>query len=313
MVPNSVLVKNQFVVLGRRTGQPVQWRRWIRFNVDFRYAPTDVIAAVTAALHASPIDGAAVEPRPDCILDDLAEKSWGRYAVRYWLTDLLRDGPVDSAVRTRVYYGLQRAGIPLSIPAQTVFVTEESTARAERKAGEEMDRRREALQRVDFFEHIPEEERQRLAERLVPAPFAAGELMTRQGDVEPWLYLLVEGEASVRLGDLQGNTSEVARLQAGSFFGEMSLLTGAPRSATVIALTGARCYRLHKSAFQEVLQRRPDLAERVAEVLASRKYRLAEAEQDLAAAGAAVARSKGALMSRISDFLGLSAERTSRR
>ena len=98
----------------------------------------------------------------------------------------------------------------------------------------------------------------------------------------------------------------MARLGAGSFFGEMSLMTGEARSATVVALTGARCYRLDKSAFQEVLRRRPELAERVAEILASRRYGLHEAEQDLATVGAATPPSKMALMSRISEFFGLS-------
>ena len=59
--------------------------------------------------------------------------------------------------------------------------------------------------------------------------------------------------------------------------------------------------------------RRPDLADRIAEILASRRYHLEVAEQDLAAVGATAAPSKGALMSRISEFFGLSSDRSARR
>ena len=52
IVPNSQMVKNQVLVLGRRTGQPVLWRRCVYFNVDFRYPPPDVIDAV---LFAAPV------------------------------------------------------------------------------------------------------------------------------------------------------------------------------------------------------------------------------------------------------------------
>src|SRR5262249_5033754 len=128
IVPNGVLMKGQVVVEGRRSGQPVQLRRWLYFNVDFRYAPTDVIAAVNEAITAAPIERVAIHPSPNCVLMDLAE-SWGRYAVRYWLTDLAVDDPTDSAVRARIYFALKRAGIPLSMPAHAVFVTEENVER----------------------------------------------------------------------------------------------------------------------------------------------------------------------------------------
>src|SRR5512138_2481812 len=67
-------------------------------------------------------------------------------------------------------------------------------------------------------------------------PFARGEAMTRQGAEAHWLYMLIAGEGAVRVSK-DGVEREVARLHAGSFFGEMSLLTGARRTATVVAVT----------------------------------------------------------------------------
>ena len=81
VIPNSVLMKGQVTLLGRRAGAPRQHRQWVYFNVDFRYTPTDVIDAVEAALRAEPIPNVALEPAPHCLVVDFKE-SFARYAAR---------------------------------------------------------------------------------------------------------------------------------------------------------------------------------------------------------------------------------------
>ncbi|MBX7115408.1 MAG: mechanosensitive ion channel [Myxococcaceae bacterium] len=305
IVPNSQLMKNQVSVLGRRTGKPRLWRRWVYFNVDYRFQPSDVIECVSQALHAAKIDRMAMEPLPNCVLIDLAE-SYGRYAVRYWLKDLAVDDPTDSEVRTVVFFALQRAGMRLSIPAHAIFVTEESADRAALKTEKETNRRAMALSHVELFASLSEAERAKLVRGLRYAPFSRGEILTRQGAEAHWLYLLDEGEVSIRVGE--GSLErEVARLKGGSFFGEMSLMTGEARSATVVALTDVECFRLDKATFQEVLQQRPEIAEHLAKVLAKRKVELSAARGglDQDAAARRLGGEQGDLLNRIRGFFGL--------
>lgn len=306
VVPNSVLVRNQFLVVGRRRDAPQYWRRWVYFNVDFRFAPGDVIAAVDEMLVRDPIENVAPEPRPHCLLMDLHD-SYGRYAVRYWLSDLAKDDPTDSLVRTRIFMALRRADIPLSLPAHAVFLTEESRKRKREKAAEELQRRLQALQRIDLFLPLAEADRTRLADGLRYTPFAAGEVITRQGDQAHWLYLVLEGEAQVSVRGEAGQERSVARLRPGDVFGEMALLTGTPRTATVTALTDVECYRLDKAVFQEVLHARPQLAEHVAEILAQRTVGLEAARQELdaEARGRKLAEAKHDFLSSIRRFFGL--------
>jgi CRP-like cAMP-binding protein len=131
--------------------------------------------------------------------------------------------------------------------------------------------------------------------------------MTRQGGEGHWLYLVLEGEASVRVAVDDQTGREVARLEAGSFFGEMSLMTGAPRSATVVALTNVECYRLDKTAFHEILRERPELADQVAEILAKRRVELEAAREnlDVEALRRRVAAAKHDLLGSIGHFFGL--------
>jgi small-conductance mechanosensitive channel/CRP-like cAMP-binding protein len=286
LVPNSQLMKNQVLIYGRRKNQPLQTRRWVYFNVDFRYTPDEVIECVEQALQANPIPNVADEPKINVVLMDFKD-SYCSYAVRYWLTDLAADDPTDSNVRIRVYFALKRAGIPLSIPAQGIFVTELSNKREIRKQEQEVEQRLANLRRIELFRTMNETELRELVGHLRYAPFAKGEVITRQGAEAHWLYIINKGEVSVRVAvigsSLNGSRppskalaveKEVSRLKAGDFFGEMSLLTGEPRAATVIALEEVECYRLDKIAFQNILSERPEIAEDIAHMLARRKVEL---------------------------------------
>src|SRR5512146_455363 len=82
--PNSQLMKNKFLVLGRRTDQPVQWRRWVWFNVTLNTTPTKVVNAVETAILQAEINNVAKKPAPSCVLMEI-DKGCARYALRYWL------------------------------------------------------------------------------------------------------------------------------------------------------------------------------------------------------------------------------------
>ncbi len=275
IIPNSVLIKSQVLIQGQRAGQPLQTRRWIWFNVDFRVPPTEVIRVVTDALLREPVEGAATDPPPNVVLMEYKE-SYFSYAARYWLADLLRDDPTDSLVRCRIYYALERAGIPLSVPALTAFVESHDQERAKLHHEREIEQRLSALDlaRVELFREMNDNERRLLAERLRYTPFMKGEMMTRQGAEAHWLYILTKGSAECIVSTDSGISKTVATLHAGDFFGEMSLLTGEPRSASLKALEDSECYRLDREAFNDILHGRPEIANYLSELLARRKVEL---------------------------------------
>lgn len=308
ILPNSLLVKGQVIVLGRREGKPILLRRWVYFNVDYRFSPNEVIDLVHTAVRGVPIENVAAEPQPECVLMDLGDSS-GRYALRYWLSNLARDDPTDSVVRTRIYYALRRSHIPLSLPAQAVFLTQESAERKREKSREDEHKRLDALRNVSIFAGLSSEERGFLAEHLHGAPFGPEELMTRQGAIAHWLYVIVNGEASVRVSVDGGAEREVARLGAGDFFGEMGLLTGERRSATVVALTSVECYRLDKSAFEVLVEKRPEVTAQIADLLAKRRVELGAIREGLERSDERLRITQTDLLHKIRSFFNLDDEK----
>ncbi len=309
VIPNSVLMKNKFLVLGRREGEPVQLRRWIWFNIDYSVPPSQVISVVEEAVRQADIPGVAKSPVPNCVMMDFAE-STGRYAMRYWLTDLFKDDPTDSTVRAHLFAALQRAGLKPAWPRQTLHLIKESEKLAEQRHREHIDERIALIKPLELFAQFSDKELRKVAERLVYAPFARGDVITRQGAVAHWLYILTEGEAEAVLeapGQPRRLVGQIDAGGSGSFFGEMGLLTGESRSATVIAASDVLCYRLDKEALEDIIHARPAIAEEISHIMAERRSGLDSARQDLdvAAQQAEMARHQGEVLEKIKEFFRL--------
>lgn len=279
--PNSQLMKNKFVVLGRRSGQPVQWRRWIWFNVDLDIPVPRVIRIIEDSLQQSEIINMAKEPAPSCLLMEIGNTGYGRYALRYWLTDLSPDDATDSVVRWHILTALKRSGIKPAMEEHGILVTKENEKYEHAMHHREIMLRIKTLKRVELFSQMTEEELMELAECLRFSPFAQGDIISRQGATAHWLYIIIRGEAEVYLEMPDGGKHIIGNIGHGNFFGEMGLMTGEKRSASVVAKTDVECYRLDKENFEEILRKRPSIAEDISQVLATRRVQLDSALQDL--------------------------------
>ena len=310
IVPNAALLGETITILGQRQDQPVQHRMWVYFNVDFRYSPEEVIHVVEDGLQGTPIPNVAQFPPPNCICYDFARQgadSFAYYAVRYWLTDLAADDPTSSAVRVRIYVALKRAGIPLAVPGQALWVSVDDPDHRERKLQRELENRVSALEQIDMFKRLLPDDRQRLAEGMRPAPFGRGEIITRQDSTAHWLYVLSKGECEVRVRSEAGAEKLVARIAAPNVFGEIGVMTGERRTATVIAATEVECYRIDKDVFKSILRNRPEMAEQMSQVMARRRVELdaVRVGLDAEARNRRVKEEKTEILSSIQTFFGL--------
>ena len=310
IVPNASLLGDHIVILGQRQDQPNQHRMWVYFNVDFRYSPEEVINVVEDALQSTPIPHVAAFPPPNCICYDFARQgadSFAFYAVRYWLTDLSADDPTSSAVRVRIYVALKRAGIPLAVPGQALWVSVDDPEHRQRKVEREIQHRVEALKHIEMFSLLTNEDRVRLSEGMRPAPYGRGEIITRQDSAAHWLYVLSKGEVEVRIRGEGGAEKLVSRLGAPNVFGEMGVMTGERRTASVVAATEVECYRIDKDVFKSVLRTRPEMMDVISQVMARRRVELAAIREglDAEAKRRRIKEERSQLLSSIQTFFGL--------
>ncbi len=122
-----------------------------------------------------------------------------------------------------------------------------------------------------LFGSFPSPERKKLLEMLIPQEFAAGTLVLEEGRPGDALYLIKKGEVEVFTRDVLGGILPLARLAEGDFFGEISLLTGRPRTASVRAREEVELLRLQKADFNRILKTHPEILTVLEESL---RYRL---------------------------------------
>lgn len=307
VIPNSQLMKGKFFVAGARGADALRVRRTVGFGVGYEVQPGRVAEVVERALADADIYNVLKEPAPACLLVEFAA-GYGRYALRYWLTDPQPDEATDAAVRAHILAALQRAGIRLAVPEERHHVTTENEAYRRGVDEREVARRLRALQGVEIFSVLSPQELTAMAQRLTYAPFARGATITRQGAVAHWLYILVAGEADIFLEAGPGQRTLLTTLSAGQVFGEMGLMTGEPRRATVVARADVECYRLDKAGFEDVIRSRPAIAEQMARILATR-YQELEAARDQVrtrTAETAAAPKWSDILGRMRSFFGLS-------
>lgn len=302
-LPNGALTKQKFAVLGSRNDPARLWRRWVYLNVGNSATPARVCATLERAIREAEIACVAKEPAPTCVLMDFVDRG-GRYAIRYWLTNPAVDDPTDSLVRGHALAALTRAGMQVAVPYAEHLVTKENESLRTSRHAEEIRRRLGALGKVEIFAGLTPEELCIVADHLDYAPFLQGDTITRQGAVAHWLYLIVSGEADVWIEVPGSDRVHLSTLSAGSVFGEMGMMTGEARRATVTARGDVECYRLDKVGFQGVLQSRPDIANQISGVLVERNAGL-ESLREKTRAGARAPVAHGDILLRIREFFGL--------
>ena len=129
---------------------------------------------------------------------------------------------------------------------------------ASRKSRGGTDTCQATIEGIGIFSGLTRDQHRSLARLMTCVPVKAGRALTTEGQSGREFMIIVEGQASVRRdGHL------VATLGPGEFFGEMSLIAGAPRSATVTAETDMLIETLNRREFSSMLDENPSLARKV--------------------------------------------------
>jgi small-conductance mechanosensitive channel/CRP-like cAMP-binding protein len=235
----------------------------IPFLLDYAVPPT---RAKNVLLHAvANAQGVAPEPKPKVYVKDFGD-SGVAYEIKFWMDNHRLYNEVCDAIRSNVWYSLRRHGIRIPYPTRTVQV--ERPPRD--KQQEVQSAARIILRQQPLFRCLSDEQLDALLPRGRVVHFGRGETMIQQGEDGESMFVLVEGDATVTV-EGNGAPQQVATLRSGDCVGEMSLLTGERRNATVIALTDCEAVEIGKAVLARSLKEHPRLLEQLSELLAKRQ------------------------------------------
>ena len=242
--------------------------RGYAFNVQVRVAYKVPPARVKSALKAAALACERIKRHPGPIPRILRfEESFILYDLKVWVSDFAEHPDHVDELMTSIWEHMRWAGITAAFPQRDIHIFEEK----ERDETESL-AVSELLDRVDLFASLEMEEKVELASDLDQKHVRAGTRIVEQGAEGQSLYIVAEGLMEVRVRfDDGGPDRKVAQIGPGDFFGEMSLLTGAPRSATVICLTDSVIYKIEKVHLEPILKARPLIAESLVSLLSLRQ------------------------------------------
>ena len=121
-----------------------------------------------------------------------------------------------------------------------------------------------------FLSQLPTEPGQSLPPVVQRCEFQAGDVIFKKGDPGDAMYVIVRGQVKVVLPSGDGNEALLATMDDGDFFGELSLIDGEPRSATIVALQHTETIVLHRDGFQDFLRETPEVAIEMLQALSRR-------------------------------------------
>ncbi|HAW50402.1 TPA: hypothetical protein DCX16_05595 [bacterium] len=129
------------------------------------------------------------------------------------------------------------------------------------------------LMKVPLFSSLSVEDFKTVSEKLSMRSFEKGEYIVREGETGDYFYIIKSGEADVII---EGEDKRIAHLKDGDFFGEIALLVGVERTASVVATTDVVTITLNKKGFNELLKENPSVAANLSKVLVLRLSKMAE-------------------------------------
>ena len=299
-VPNNSLAKAPIHNYSRPTAVA---RRQVTIVAPYEVPPHQVVRHLTVA--AGDVPGVVADPPPTVVPSEYTERGI-EYAVRYYVRDFENRDVIAGMVRERLWYALERAHVRIPAPRRRVELHEVSEASRQRDHEQQLRARERALRCVDFLDVLPGELHRRLAELTELRIYDAGEHVIRQGQGREELFIVERGEVVVLLHPSDRHQVEIATLGPGKFFGEMSLMTGELRTATVRATDECELLVVGKAAFQQILQAAPEIAERISEVLAERQATLGDhAVTEADRVDGPIEDRSGVILSRIKEFFSI--------
>ena len=245
------------------TSPRIESRFELSFHLDFAVPPERAIRVLEAGLFTA--EGILETPKPKVRIKE-ASKSGIEYLVLFW-ANAQETSPKKAKhqVMLSVLRHLHKAGLTLAYEKQDIYHAE--------MPPRQLDTRRDAallLSRLDLFSDLSEQECGSLASSAAVLQVCRGDAVVSAGQAGESMFVVLEGALEAVI-EQEGEQVVVGTIEPGDFFGEMSLLTGEPRSATVRAATEAIALEIDKADLTPLFQARPELARQIATKVAERR------------------------------------------
>lgn len=269
VMSNSVMGKEMIEVAPRDNLNA----RVVFFNTEYAFSPAKTIQVVRDA--ARQVENVSNKIRPIVRIRNLAADGID-WEIKYWTEDYSKYNDTDALIRQRIWYAFSREKIKFAFPTRTLHIVEKED---EKTFVEYVSSVSDRLQEVPLFAPLAEEEIERLAKGSTTRVYAPGEAIVRRGQEGNSMFVIVRGSVKVQIPE-NDHQKTINKLHSNDFFGEMSLLTGQPRTATVIAEEETEVVQIKKTALKPLFEVNPALMKAICDLIEERRTLLIQTESE---------------------------------
>jgi small-conductance mechanosensitive channel len=290
VVPNSVLAKD---TITNYSAPARDLRLSVEVGASYDTPPNLVKAVIREALRDE--TEISYQHGLDVLLAEFSASAM-TYRVQFWISDFEADERVKDRVRSLIYYAFRRHGIAIPYAKPVQMSTDAPAVPSVTRADEEL------LFSVQMFSPLSDNERAALLKVARPMTYPAGEAIVRQGAAGGSLFVIRRGDVTVEPSGAEGR---VTHLHAGDVFGEMSLLTGEPRKATVVAETDCELLEIDANGFRSLVLTNPTVLDRVTAATTARRDEPGYRRDDAHSGPVTTIEAMHSLLARVRSFLRL--------
>lgn len=271
VISNSVLGKEAIEVAPRDNLNA----RLVDFNTLYANSPAQTIKVIRDTVRQ--IENVSQKLRPLVRIKRFGDSGID-WEIKYWLDDYAKFNETDALLRQRIWYAFQREKIEFYYPTRTIHI---ETKPQENVFEETTDDIFQRLSEISIFAPLSDEETRKLAEVGEVFVFAPGEPIVRQGHEGHSMFIIHRGSVKAQITE-DGKTRTLGTLRAGDFFGEISLLTGAPRSASVVADEETEVLKISNLCLKPILEANPELVSSFSRLVEERRNLINQFQTEVA-------------------------------
>lgn len=270
VISNSVIGKETIEVAPKENLNA----RIVEFNTIYSNSPAKVIQVVREAVRQ--VENVSPKRRPIVRIANLGDNGID-YHIKYWITNYRKHNDTDALIRQRIWYAFQREDLDFAYPTRTIY-----TARQSEESDVFVETANEICERitnVPIFAPLSEEETDKIAKNCSIRVFAPEEPIIQMGQNDRSMFIIHRGNVNIQIKE-NGISKIISTLRAGDFFGEMSLFTGEPRTADVIADTETQVLEIKPYVLKPILEKNPEIARVIGEIIEERREKLEHKEEE---------------------------------
>jgi len=195
------------------------------------------------------------------------------YFIKFYVSDFRHRARVRREIFCGIWYALNRAGYSLPYPQHELHTFELSEKRHAHNASQQQEASFRMMRNLDLFESLSDQEIRGIASHDRVLNFHTGECVVRRGEVGGSMYVILEGECAVLIGDQDDpdRMLEITRLSKGMIFGEIAALTNAARTASVRATSHLELQEISQRQVSDIFLSNDQAMSAFAKVMTSRE------------------------------------------